>query len=64
LEFMNKNNYHAVVKVLGIPDRLVEHGSLKELHRECEYDAQGIADAVRELMKDKVSVRSTMAGQA
>ncbi len=25
-------------------DRLVEHGTLKELHRECGYDAQGIAE--------------------
>jgi 1-deoxy-D-xylulose-5-phosphate synthase len=56
LEFMNKFNYKATVKVLGIPDRIVEHGSPKELHRECEYDAQGIASAVREMMKETVSV--------
>jgi 1-deoxy-D-xylulose-5-phosphate synthase len=56
LEFMNKHNYKATVKVLGIPDRIVEHGSPKELHRECEYDAEGIASAVRELMKETVSV--------
>ncbi|MEO8172502.1 MAG: 1-deoxy-D-xylulose-5-phosphate synthase [Sediminibacterium sp.] len=55
LEFMSKHNYQAEVKILGIPDRLVEHGSPKELHRECEYDAQGIADAVRELLKEKVT---------
>jgi 1-deoxy-D-xylulose-5-phosphate synthase len=53
---MSQHNYQAEVKILGIPDRLVEHGSPKELHRECEYDAQGIASAVRELMKDRVSV--------
>ncbi|MDE3143727.1 MAG: 1-deoxy-D-xylulose-5-phosphate synthase [Bacteroidota bacterium] len=58
LEFMANNNYHAEVKILGIPDRIVEHGTLKELHRECEYDAQGIADAVRVLMKEKVTVNS------
>jgi 1-deoxy-D-xylulose-5-phosphate synthase len=56
LEFMNKYNYKASVKVLGIPDRIVEHGSPKELHRECEYDAQGIATAVREMMKETVRV--------
>jgi 1-deoxy-D-xylulose-5-phosphate synthase len=56
LEFMQQNNYSATVKMLGIPDRYVEHGTLKELHRECGYDAQGIAEAVREMMKDKVSV--------
>lgn len=57
LEFMNKNNYRAQVKILGIPDQLIEHGTLKELHRECAYDAQGIAEAVRELMKDKVKAK-------
>jgi 1-deoxy-D-xylulose-5-phosphate synthase len=62
LEFMNQHHYHAEVKILGIPDRLVEHGSPKELHRECAYDAQGIADAVRELMKEKVSASSTIPG--
>jgi len=59
-EFMSANNYHAAIKILGIPDRLVEHGTLKELHRECGYDAQGIADTVREMMKDKVMVTSLM----
>lgn len=58
LEFMAKNNYSAEIKILGIPDRIVEHGTLKELHRECEYDAQGIADTVRILMKEKVTVNS------
>jgi 1-deoxy-D-xylulose-5-phosphate synthase len=39
--------------ILGIPDRIVEHGTLKELHRECGYDAQAIADAARELLKER-----------
>ncbi len=56
LEFMAQHNYHATVKMLGIPDRLVEHGTLKELHRECGYDATGIAQTVREMMKDKITV--------
>ena len=56
LEFMSEHGYHAEVKRLGIPDRLVEHGTLKELHRECGYDAQGIAEAVRSMMKDRVTV--------
>jgi len=62
LEFMNANHYNAEVKILGIPDRLVEHGTPKELHRECAYDAQGIADAVRELMKETVKVTSGVLG--
>ncbi|KYP15505.1 1-deoxy-D-xylulose-5-phosphate synthase [Flavihumibacter sp. CACIAM 22H1] len=57
LEFMAAHNYTAAVKLIGIPDRIVEHGTLKELHRECGYDAAGIAEAIREMMKDKVSVQ-------
>ena len=55
LEFMAKYNYRAQVKIMGIPDRIVEHGTLKELYRECEYDARAIADTVRELLKEKVT---------
>ena len=62
LEFMAAHHYSAEVKMLGIPDRLVEHGSLKELHRECEYDAQAIAEAVRVLLKDKVQVSTLIGG--
>ena len=62
LEFMNEYNYKAEVKMLGIPDRLVEHGTLKELHKECGYDAPAIAEAVREMLKNKVKVRITIAG--
>jgi 1-deoxy-D-xylulose-5-phosphate synthase len=56
LEFMAKFNYSAQVEMLGIPDRLVEHGTLKELHRECGYDAAGIAAKVREMMRNIVHV--------
>src|SRR4026209_2085921 len=34
LEFMNEHNYSAEIRMLGIPDRLVEHGTPKELHKE------------------------------
>jgi 1-deoxy-D-xylulose-5-phosphate synthase len=56
LEFMAKNNYKAEVKMLGIPDSIVEHGTLKELHNECHYDANAIAAAVRGMMKDEIKV--------
>jgi 1-deoxy-D-xylulose-5-phosphate synthase len=60
LEFMNANNYKAEIKILGIPDRLVEHGTPKELHHECGYDAQGIKEAVLQMMKGKVSVSASI----
>jgi 1-deoxy-D-xylulose-5-phosphate synthase len=53
LEFMNAHGYKADVSILGIPDRLVEHGTLKELHRECAYDAAGIEAAVKEIVTTK-----------
>lgn len=56
LEFMAEHGYKNELKILGIPDRLVEHGTPKELHKECGFDAAAIADAVREMMKDKVNV--------
>lgn len=55
LEFMNEHQYKADVKILGIPDRLVEHGTPKELHQECGYDAEAIKTAVFEMMKGKVN---------
>lgn len=56
LEFMAAHGYQAQVRILGIPDRIVEHGSQKELYRECDYDAQAIAETARELMKEKITV--------
>ena len=60
LEFMATHNYSAKVKILGIPDRIVEHGTLKDLHRECGFDAKGIAASVREMMKDLVYVNNLL----
>ncbi len=56
LEFMADNGYKADVRILGIPDRIVEHGSQKELHKECHYDAEAIATTAREMMNAVVSV--------
>ena len=56
LEFMSIHNYKAEVKMLGIPDSIIEHGSLKELRHECHFDAPAIVDAIREMMKDTVKV--------
>ncbi|WP_080059653.1 1-deoxy-D-xylulose-5-phosphate synthase [Spirosoma aerolatum] len=50
LEFMANNDYSARVKRLGIPDEVIEHGEQIELHRECGFDPEGIAKAVRELL--------------
>jgi 1-deoxy-D-xylulose-5-phosphate synthase len=56
LEFMAQHGYKNDIKILGIPDTIVEHGTPKELQHECGFDAIAIADAVREMMKDKIDV--------
>ena len=60
LEFMAENNYSAKFRLLGIPDRIVEHGTLKDLHKECGFDAKGIAETAREMMKDLVPVNNLL----
>ncbi|RYE20829.1 MAG: 1-deoxy-D-xylulose-5-phosphate synthase, partial [Sphingobacteriales bacterium] len=54
LEFMAAHNYTPELKMLGIPDRIVEHGKPEELHRECGYDALAIAQTVREMVSGHV----------
>lgn len=50
LEFFVEHNYHPEMKMLGIPDRIVEHGKPTELHAECGYDAASIVRAVERMM--------------
>jgi 1-deoxy-D-xylulose-5-phosphate synthase len=60
LEFMAQYGYKNEVRILGIPDSIVEHGTPKELHHECGFDATAIADAVRKMLKDKISANSLL----
>jgi 1-deoxy-D-xylulose-5-phosphate synthase len=50
LEFMNAHGYKADVKIMGIPDRLVEHGTPKQLYD----DANGIANVLRSFVGNKI----------
>lgn len=59
LEFMATHGYKNEVKILGIPDRIVEHGSLKDLHKECGFDAQAIANVMKEMAGEKVTAFSS-----
>ncbi|MBN8864877.1 MAG: 1-deoxy-D-xylulose-5-phosphate synthase [Sphingobacteriales bacterium] len=60
LEFMARHGYKNDLRMLGIPDRIIEHGTPRELHHECGYDTAAIAAAVREMMKDKVTVSALL----
>ena len=54
LEFMNEHGYKADVKIMGIPDLLIEHGSPKQLYDEAGFDANAIADTLRAMSSIKV----------
>ena len=49
LEFLTDQGQHLPLRRLGIPDRVVEHGTQEQLYQECGFDAAGIAQAVREM---------------
>lgn len=55
LEFMNAHHYKADVKILGIPDTIIEHASQKQQQQEVGIDANHIADAIREMSKIEVN---------
>ncbi len=57
LEFQAENNYQAAIKILGIPDRIIEQGTPKELQHECGFDEPAIIAAVREMIAEKSPVR-------
>ncbi len=58
LEFMAQHNYRASVKIMGIPDRLVEHGTPKQLYEEIGIDTNGIVKTVREMMGVTVTMKA------
>jgi 1-deoxy-D-xylulose-5-phosphate synthase len=50
IEFMSENNYHAIIKRLGIPDSFIEHGTQEELYKICGYDSDAIIKTVKDLI--------------
>jgi 1-deoxy-D-xylulose-5-phosphate synthase len=57
LEFMNEHSYKAEVCMLGIPDRLVEHGTPKQLYEEIGIDAEAIKANVRKMVGTTVGLK-------
>lgn len=55
LEFMNAHHYKADVKILGIPDIIIEHASQKQQQQIAGIDSNHIADAIRDMAKIDVN---------
>ena len=52
IEFASDNNYKTNIARLGIPDRIIEHGTQEELHRECGYNSEGIVTTVKSILTE------------
>lgn len=50
LEFLNTNNYSLPCKILGIPDRFIEHGSIEELQKTVGLDPNSLAIEIKTLL--------------
>jgi len=48
LEFMALNKYTNTIKILGIPDYFVAHGTQQQLYKECGFDVETIEKEIRE----------------
>ncbi|MNL39207.1 1-deoxy-D-xylulose-5-phosphate synthase [compost metagenome] len=42
LEFAALNHYDLKIKLLGVPDEFIEHGSVTELQQYCEIDVKSL----------------------
>ena len=42
VEFANENNYNKRIKILGIPDKFIEHGTVEELQNLCKIDVESL----------------------
>ncbi|MEN9303054.1 MAG: hypothetical protein RL264_1483 [Bacteroidota bacterium] len=51
IEFMADQGYTSQVKRLGIPDRYIHHGTQEELWQECGFDADGIVETAKRMLK-------------
>ena len=54
-EFMVDHGYKAKLERLGIPDRIVEHGTQLELHKDCGFDPQGIYQAAVKILEIEIA---------
>lgn len=50
IEYMAENGYNPTIRVLGIPDKFIEHGTPEELYRVCGMDKESV---LRTILKIK-----------
>jgi 1-deoxy-D-xylulose-5-phosphate synthase len=58
LEALNEMGLAPEVRVLGLPDRFFEHGTIPSLHRQAGIDPEGIRKALLAMGIDLVRERA------
>jgi 1-deoxy-D-xylulose-5-phosphate synthase len=54
-EYLADKPYHIPVTIMGIPDRILEHGTQRELHDEIGIGPDGIVEKVKEVQHEQLS---------
>ncbi|WP_411765939.1 1-deoxy-D-xylulose-5-phosphate synthase [Winogradskyella sp. A3E31] len=49
-EFANENGYQQPIKVCGVKDEFIEHGTVEQLHAICKIDSKSLKDKFNELL--------------
>ncbi len=63
LEYFNQKNYKNDILRIGLPDKFVEHGTQKELHKILGIDPEGIADKAKLFAENKLSQSAGRTGK-
>jgi 1-deoxy-D-xylulose-5-phosphate synthase len=50
-DFFARHNYHCNVKMLGVPDKFIQQGTIQELQAKCGFDAEGIYNTISTLLQ-------------
>ncbi|WP_448566147.1 1-deoxy-D-xylulose-5-phosphate synthase [Thermus sp.] len=58
LEALNEMGLAPEVRILGLPDRFFEHGTIPSLHRQAGIDPEGIRKALEEMGVERVRERA------
>lgn len=56
LEYFAEKGYKNNIKVLGLPDKIIDHGTQEELLAELGLDARGIANSVKKFVASQVNI--------
>jgi 1-deoxy-D-xylulose-5-phosphate synthase len=54
LEFASAYNYKNIIKIIGVPDVFIEHGSIQKLHESAFLDTKGIKKQIETLVNSNL----------